>query len=173
MGQALQRANQVGTGAEFQRCFARANLQVATHARGEVDDDVHVGLADALHHFAVQGDIAAETPGLRIADMAMNDGCPGLRRLHGSFGDLFWCDRYQMALAGGVAGTGQCTGDDDVMVHVRFPSGVVARFVVTAGDEGIRFAGFSWQSVAGFRRRACHRMWSPPQASASGLRGDP
>ena len=50
---ARQWADQVGVGAELHRVFAGADLQVAAHARREVDDDVDVGLADALHHFAV------------------------------------------------------------------------------------------------------------------------
>jgi hypothetical protein len=55
-------------GAELHRVLASADFQVAAHAGGEVDDDVDVGLADALHHFAVQRDVAAEA--CRFADRA-------------------------------------------------------------------------------------------------------
>jgi hypothetical protein len=52
-GPGAQRADQVGAGPNSIG-FRRRRFQVAAHAGGEVDDDVHVGFADALHHFAVQ-----------------------------------------------------------------------------------------------------------------------
>jgi hypothetical protein len=61
VGQALQRADQVGAGPNSIG-FRPGRFQVAAHAGGEVDDDVHVGFADALHHFAVQRHVAAERP---------------------------------------------------------------------------------------------------------------
>ncbi|MCY1400346.1 hypothetical protein D9M71_154250 [compost metagenome] len=121
MGQAGQRADQIGVRAEFHRVLARADFQVAAHAGGEVDDDVHVRLADALHHFAVQRHVTAELAGLRVAHMAVNHGGTGLGGFHGGSRDLFRGDRHVWALAGRVASTGECAGDDDVVVHLAVP----------------------------------------------------
>ena len=54
---------------------------------------------------------------IREADVAVDHRGPGLRRLDGSGGDLFRGDRYVRALGGRVASTGECAGDDDVVVH--------------------------------------------------------
>ena len=126
MGQALQRADQVGARAELQRRFTRADFQVAAHAGSEVDDDVHVGFTDAFHDFAVQRHIAAEAAGLRVADVAVDHGGAGLGGLDGGFGDLFGGDRDQVAFRGGVAGAGEGAGDDDVVVHGGVPCVVCA-----------------------------------------------
>ncbi|MNE45198.1 hypothetical protein D3C80_1394720 [compost metagenome] len=147
MGQASQRADQVGVEAEIHGAFTRADFQVATHAGGQVDDDVHVGLANTLHHFTVQRHIAAELAGFGVADMAMHHGGAGLRRFHRGEGDLLGRDRDQMALARGVAGTGQCARDDDVVVHVQVPLGKVFRACLSAPRPRLAADG----NIQGFR----------------------
>ena len=61
--------------------LAGADLEIAAHAGGQVDDDVAVALADALDHLPVEMDAAGALAGLRIADMAMDDGGTGGGRL--------------------------------------------------------------------------------------------
>ncbi|MNC34709.1 hypothetical protein D3C75_831610 [compost metagenome] len=124
MGQALQWADQVGTRAEFQWCFARADFQVATHARGKVDDDVHVGFTDAFHDFAIQRHVTAEAAGLRVAHVAVDYGGAGFGGLYGRLGDLLGGDWNKVAFRGGVAGAGEGAGDDDVVVHGGVPCNV-------------------------------------------------
>jgi hypothetical protein len=53
-----------------------------------------------------------------IAHMAMHDGGPGVGGLDGGGGDLLRGDGHMRVLADGVAGAGQGTGHDDVVVHV-------------------------------------------------------
>ena len=117
VSQAGQRADQVGVRAELHRVLAGADFQVAAHAGGEVDDDVDVGLADALHHFAVQRHVTAELAGLWVTHVAMHHGGAGLGGFHGRRSDLFRGDRHVRASGGRVASTGECAGDDDVVVH--------------------------------------------------------
>ena len=121
MSQAGQRADQIGVGTELHGVFAAADLQVAAHAGGEVDDDVDVGLTDALHHFAVQRHVTAELAGVRVAYMAVHHGGAGLGGFYGGGGDLSGGDRHVRASGGRVASTGECAGDDDVMVHEAVP----------------------------------------------------
>ena len=147
MGQAGQRAHQVGIGPELHGILAATDLQVATHAGGEVDDDVDVGLADALHHFAVQRDVATELAGLGVAYVAMHDRGAGLGGLHGSGGDLLGSDRHVGASGGRVASTGECAGDDDVVVHGAVPyRRVISRrrapFATFRGCEAVIWMGY-------------------------------
>ena len=121
VSQAGQRPDQVGMGAKLHRVFAGADVQVTAHAGREVDDDVDVGLTDALHQFAVQRHVTAELAGFRIPYMAMHHRGSGLGRFHGGVGNLLGRDRYQVAAGAGVAGTGECASDDDVVVHLAFP----------------------------------------------------
>src|SRR5690606_30020313 len=106
MRQAGQWADQVSVGAEVHRVLAATDFQVAAHAGGEVDDDVDVGLADALHHFTVQGYIAAEFAGVRVAYMAVHHGGAGLGGFYCGGGNLFGGDRHVRASGGRVASTG-------------------------------------------------------------------
>lgn len=147
VGQAGQRADQVGIGPELHGVLAATDLQVAAHAGGEVDDDVDVGLADALHHFAVQGHIAAELAGLWVAYMAMHHGGAGLGGLYRGGGDLFRGDRHVRASGGRVASTGECAGDDDVVVHEAVPyRRVISRrrvpFATVRGCEAVIWVGY-------------------------------
>ncbi len=141
MRQALQRADQVGAGAELQRLLAATDFQVAAHAGGEVDDHVGVALADALDHLAVQRHVAARLAGLRIAHMAVGNGGAGLGCLDGGGGDFLGRDRDGRVFADGVASAGHRAGDDDFVVHgisilirgERVP--YAARGTRTAGDD--------------------------------------
>jgi hypothetical protein len=67
-----------------------AEGDVAAHARRQVQNHVHLGLADAVGHLAVEVEPARRLPGLRVAHMAMDDGRAGPGRVDGAFGDLRW-----------------------------------------------------------------------------------
>ena len=54
VGEPFRRARQVGAGSvEGEGSLVAAEHEIAAHAGREVDDDVRVGGADALDHFAV------------------------------------------------------------------------------------------------------------------------
>ena len=69
-----------------------------TDAGGQVDDDLGLGSPDALHHIAVQRDVAAGSASFGVAHMQMHHGGP--RRMGGQsvIGDLFGGDRHKAAL---------------------------------------------------------------------------
>ena len=117
MDQPRQGADQVGVGAELCGRFAGSDFQVAAHAGGQVDDDVHARIADAVHHLGVQGRVAAELARLGVAHVAVHHGRTGLGRLDCGSGDLRGGDGHMRAFASGVSGAGQGAGDDDVGVH--------------------------------------------------------
>ena len=90
MEEPLDRADEIGACASlnFIGLFAGADLEIAAHAGGEVDDDVLVLGADALDDFAIEMDAAGALAGLGIAHMAMDDrrACSG--RFQRRIGDL-------------------------------------------------------------------------------------
>ena len=94
-----------------------ADTDVASHAAGEIDDDVDLAFADALHDLAVVARRHAEGAGLRIAHVDVDDGGAGAGGLDGRIGDLLRGDRAVGALGnlGIVAGDG--ARDDDIGVH--------------------------------------------------------
>ncbi|MCY1547832.1 hypothetical protein D9M68_839120 [compost metagenome] len=158
MLEALQRADQVGAGAEFQGLLATAYLQVAAHTGGEVDDDVGVALADALHQLAVQRHVAARLAGLRVAHMAVGDGGAGLGGLDGGGGDFLRGDGNGRVLADGIAGAGDGTGDDDFVVH--------GCFILLRGDRKPCAADRAWGVSGSF---AAGRVgFSPPSSRQVG-----
>ncbi len=117
VGQAGQRPDQIGAGAELHWGFIWADFQIAAHAGSEVDDDVDVGFANTLHDLAIQRHVTAELAGLWVAHMAVDYSGPGFGSLDGGGGDLFRGDGHPLALAGGVARAGERAGNDDVVVH--------------------------------------------------------
>ena len=93
MNQALERADQVGIRAGL-LWVVRAELKIATHAGGEVDDHVRAAGAYALHHLAVERRVAAELARLWVAHVDMRHGGAGGCSLDGGIGNLLWCHRY-------------------------------------------------------------------------------
>ena len=105
------------TGAELGGRLARADLQVAAHAGGEVDDDLGVRLADALDHLAIEGHVATRLAGGRIAHMGVHHGGAGAGCFQGGGGDLRRGNGNMGIAAYGITGAGQGAGDDDIGVH--------------------------------------------------------
>src|SRR5262249_26038935 len=106
---------------EFPRLLAGADLDIAAHARSEIDDHRLVLGADALDDLGIEFDIARTLAGLWIAYMAMDHGSAGIGRLERGIGDLLWCDRNRRMLADRVAGAGHGASDDDFRIHSVLP----------------------------------------------------
>ena len=47
---------------------------------------------------------------------------PDICSLDCGIGNLSWCYRHQVATAGGIARAGDGAGDDDIVIHLAFPS---------------------------------------------------
>ena len=120
MGETLGRADHVGAGGvERQGGLARAEDDVSAHAGGEVQDHVGAGVADALHHLAVERQGARRAAGLGIADVDMGDGGAGVRSLDAGLGDLLRRDGHVGAAPRRVARARDRAGDEDGRVHAR------------------------------------------------------
>ncbi len=89
MRQPFGRAHHVGALHRRQRAFDAAEDDVAAHPGGEVQDHVGGAVADAFGDLAVVPGIARGPAGLRVADMAVDDGRTRLRRVDGGIRDLF------------------------------------------------------------------------------------
>ncbi len=117
---ALGGAGHVGAvSIQRQGLFDIAEDQVAAHAGRQVEHDIDIGGADEVGDFLVEIVAAARRAGLGIAHMAMDDGGTGLGGIDGRGGDLLGRARHMRRLAGGVAGAGHGTGDEDVAVHAE------------------------------------------------------
>ena len=103
---------------ELARLLAGADFEIAAHAGGQIDDDVLVLGANALHHLAIEMDAARALAGLGIADMAMNHGGAGGGRFERGIGDLLRRHRNGRMLADSVAGAGHRAGNDDLWIHL-------------------------------------------------------
>ena len=101
------------------RLLRRPQHQVSPHSCGEVDDDIHPGIADTVHDLSVKFGISGRRTALRIPDMNMNDRCTCLGGSNAAIRNLFGGDRNLIALAGCVACPGQGAGDENFMVHMR------------------------------------------------------
>ncbi len=91
--------------------------QIATHAGGQVDDDVGRRGPDPLDDLGVEFDVSGRCPGLGIADVDVDDGGPGLGRLDAGRGDLGRGDRDLVGLVGGRSRSGHRAGDEDAVMH--------------------------------------------------------
>ena len=109
--------DEVGAGRRSVGHAMVADVDVATHAAGQVDEDVHLALADALDHLAVVPGLHAEDAGLGIAHVDVHHRRAGLRGLDCGLGDILRRDRAVRALGdlGVVAGDG--AGDHDLRIH--------------------------------------------------------
>lgn len=125
VSEAGARADQVGAGTECQRVLARADFQIAAHARGQVQYHVDPGGADAVDDLAVQIDVAAAMTGFRVAYMAVDHGGAGPGRFDRGRGDLPGRHGNSRMLSDRIAGTGDGTGYNDFVVHVGISSGRV------------------------------------------------
>src|SRR6218665_266989 len=117
MHQPGQPADQIGALAETHRLLTGADLQIAPHAGRQVDDDIGVGAANAVNHIAVQIRVAAATPRLRVAHMAMRHRRTGLCRLDRRRRNLLGRDGNRRVFANRITCAGDGAGDDDFMVH--------------------------------------------------------
>jgi hypothetical protein len=105
------------SGLSGKRLFGRSEHHVAAHAGGQVEDDIDLGVADALGYLAVKRNIAARGAGLGIADMAMDDRGARPGGIDGGIGDLLGRARHMRAAVLGGAGSGDGAGDEDLAVH--------------------------------------------------------
>ncbi len=94
-----------------------ADDDVPAHAAGEIHDHVDLAFADALDDLPVVLRFHAEFAGFRFAHMDVHDGGSRLRCRDGGSGDLFRRDRAMRALGDLGVIAGDCTGDDDIMIH--------------------------------------------------------
>ena len=118
MGDTLGRPRHVGAFiVDGQGRFNIAEDDVPAHAGGQVQNHVDVSGADPVRHLPVEIPPARRGARLRIADMAMDDGRPGLGRVDRGFGDLLRRDRHERRDAHGVAGAGDGAGDEDIAIH--------------------------------------------------------
>src|SRR6218665_3381023 len=117
MHQPGQPADQIGALAETHRLLTGADLQIAPHAGRQIDDDIGVGAANAVNHFAVQIRVTAATTRLRVAHMAMRHRRTGLRRLDRRRRNLLGSDGNRRVFAHRVTCAGDGAGDDDFMIH--------------------------------------------------------
>jgi len=102
---------------ERARVFAIANPQVAAHAGGEIDDEVFVLLANALHHFAVEVRAAAALARDGVAYVDVGHGSASSGGLERRVGDLLGSDRDGRVFADRVASSGDGASDDDFLLH--------------------------------------------------------
>ena len=106
MLQALAGADQVRTGAG--RAVLK-RIEVAAHARGQVQDDVDAVLLDQVHGLLEEIGIARTLARLGITHMDMRDGGTGMGRFDCRIGNLARRHRHLVALAGRVACTSHGT----------------------------------------------------------------
>jgi hypothetical protein len=100
--------------------LAGADLQVAAHPGGQVDDDILVALANALDHLAVEMNPTGALAGLGIADMAMDHRGTGRGGLQRRCGDVARLHGDRRMPADGIARPGDGAGDDDLGIHGGF-----------------------------------------------------
>ena len=116
--EAFGRAGHVGAGGRHrQRCLVAAEHEVASHAGGQVDHDVDVGVADPFDDLGVELGGAGADAGLGIAHVDVDDGRTGAGGVERRGGDLGRGHRHVRALRRRVAGAGDRTGDEGVPVH--------------------------------------------------------
>ena len=121
--QALNGADEIGARTPFHRRFAGADIKIAAHAGGQVDDDFLVLGADALHDFPVEINAAGTLAGLGVADMAMDHGGTGSGGFQRGIGNLLGGYGNIRAFANRVASAGHGAGNDDLGVHGSPPFG--------------------------------------------------
>src|SRR5262249_17805081 len=89
--------------------------EAAAGTGGEVDDEIAVPGADAVHHVAVEVGLHRRPARGGIADMDMRNRGPRLGRLQRAVRDLLWGDRqvWRLLRLGDVAGDG--AGDESLV----------------------------------------------------------
>ena len=118
MLEALQRAHEVRElFLERARVFAVANPQVAAHAGGEIDDEVLVLVANALHHFAVEVRAAAALARDGVAHMDVGHGSTGGGSLERRVRNLLRGNGDGRVLANRVASARDGARNDDFLLH--------------------------------------------------------
>ncbi|CAM4325540.1 hypothetical protein VRRI112168_20510 [Vreelandella rituensis] len=97
--------------------IGRIGNPITTAASGDVHDDVDVGLPHPRHHFTEVIHGVADAAGLGVTYMNMRHAGTRLGGGDAVVGDLLGRDGHIGALAGGIAGAGDGTGQNDVAVH--------------------------------------------------------
>jgi hypothetical protein len=112
----LDAADQVGAVGEARR-VVRVEVEIAAHARGRVDHDVHAAVPDPFDDLAVERDLTGAVATARIPHVDVHDGGTRPGRLDAGLGDLLRCDGHVLGLGDGVPRAGQRARDDDLAVH--------------------------------------------------------
>ena len=120
MGHTLFCADHVGPRNRGQRVVCTAKDNIATHARSQVQHDVHVCITNAICDFAIIFQLATGRAGFGIAHVAMNDGRPCPCSGNRAVGDLFRAARNVRTAILGAARSGHCTCNKDVAVHRKW-----------------------------------------------------
>jgi hypothetical protein len=121
MGKPLNRTDQVGARSPSHRILALANLDIAPHAGGQIDDDVVVLFPNALNHFPVKLNSARALACLRVANMAVDNGSTGVCGFESGIADLLRRYRNGWMSADSIAGAGHRAGDHNVRIHEILP----------------------------------------------------
>src|SRR5690348_10102535 len=111
--QAPRGTDEVRAACENERRFVAAEVDVATHAAGEIDDHLLILFADALEDLAEQSGVAAGCARGRVAYVNVHDRRPGSVSLERRGCDLRGRDRDVRAFLHRVAGAGDGAGDED------------------------------------------------------------
>ena len=113
----LHLANAVSAVAEFHWLVVGTEVKVATHARGEIDDDVDIAAAYAFHHFGIEIHPAAGFATIGFPDMYVGNCSAGSCRLNCCIRNFFWCDGNFGMPANRIPRTGHCAANDDIAIH--------------------------------------------------------
>src|SRR5690606_5542921 len=114
----VQGVHEVGAVDGFEWVLA-VEHEVTAHSGGEIEYDIHSGLADTTHHLPVQCDVPGPLARLDVSHMDVHHGRSGVRRLDRGSGYLLRCHGDVFALAHRVTRAGQRAGDDHFVVHGR------------------------------------------------------
>ena len=113
---ALVGANQVAAG-QRRVGTVRTDEEIATHAGGEVDDHIDVGLADATDNVAIEIDATRRNARLGLAHVAVDDRRTGLGSVDCRVRNLLRSNRQFGMDALRRTGSGDSAGDKGVPMH--------------------------------------------------------
>ena len=132
MGNPLGRAHHVSARNRRQRGFRSTKYDVTTHASGQVQNNIHFGVTNAVCHFTVQCNITRWRAGFGVAHVAMDHRGTGAGGIYRTLGYLLGRTRNMWAAILGRSRPGYGTGDKNLAVHLKWhlqsPFGVVWTF---------------------------------------------
>lgn len=109
----LHLSNAVSTVAEVHRLVVGTEIKVSTHAGSEIDDDIHIAAANALHHFGIEFYPPARLATIRLPYMNVGNRSAGFCSLDRRRRNFLRCDRNLGMLANCIPRAGYRTANNN------------------------------------------------------------